>query len=140
MSTAILQLSENGDLQRIHDKWLSRATCSSDSTELVSNHLHLKSFVGLYFICGLVCFISLIVYFLLVIRQFSRHVPDEPDSNDQGSSRSRRLQRFLTFADEKEETVKSRSKRRQMECSINTERGHMETTDSNNTNLSLSPQ
>ncbi|MCL7023811.1 hypothetical protein MKW94_000673, partial [Papaver nudicaule] len=27
MSTAILTLSENGDLQRIHDKWLSRSAC-----------------------------------------------------------------------------------------------------------------
>ncbi|XXG39207.1 hypothetical protein AAC387_Pa01g0228 [Persea americana] len=74
---------------------------------------------------------------------FSRDVPDEPVSSDQGSSRSRRLQKFFTFADEKEETVKSRSKRRQMEQSsrgsTNTETRHMEKTDSSNSNLSLSP-
>ncbi|KAD7479123.1 hypothetical protein E3N88_02259 [Mikania micrantha] len=29
MSTAILKLSENGELQRIHDKWLMRSACSS---------------------------------------------------------------------------------------------------------------
>ncbi|KAK3224154.1 hypothetical protein Dsin_011179 [Dipteronia sinensis] len=29
VSTAILQLSENGDQRRIHDKWLTRSACSS---------------------------------------------------------------------------------------------------------------
>ena len=32
MSTAILKLSENGDLQRIHDKWLMRSACTAQGT------------------------------------------------------------------------------------------------------------
>ncbi|XP_077246921.1 glutamate receptor 3.3 isoform X2 [Tasmannia lanceolata] len=52
LSTAILTLSENGDLQRIHDKWLTRSDCSSQTTDLESDQLHLKSFWGLFLICG----------------------------------------------------------------------------------------
>ncbi|KAK2657656.1 hypothetical protein Ddye_010708 [Dipteronia dyeriana] len=33
MSVAILQLSENGDLQRIHDKRLTRSACSSQGAK-----------------------------------------------------------------------------------------------------------
>ncbi|GFY97488.1 glutamate receptor 3.4 [Actinidia rufa] len=33
LSTAILQLSENGDLQKIHDKWLSLQSCCAPSSE-----------------------------------------------------------------------------------------------------------
>jgi ionotropic glutamate receptor len=44
MSTAILSLSENGELQRIHDKWLSESACTSDDNQLKSNQLGLKSF------------------------------------------------------------------------------------------------
>ncbi|KAL5984272.1 hypothetical protein ACLOJK_018376 [Asimina triloba] len=116
MSTAILTLSENGDLQRIHDKWLTRSACSSQSTELESNYLQLKSFWGLFLICGIACFVALLIYFVLTVRQFNRHCPDElQSSNEGGSSQSRRVQNFLSFVDEKEESVKSKSKRRQME-------------------------
>ncbi|KAJ4965172.1 hypothetical protein NE237_017021 [Protea cynaroides] len=71
MSTAILTLAENGDLQRIHDKWLTTSVCSSDNTELESDQLHLNSFWGLFLICGAACFISLMIYFFFIIRQFS---------------------------------------------------------------------
>ncbi|XXG87395.1 hypothetical protein AAC387_Pa11g2089 [Persea americana] len=143
MSTAILELADSGDLQRIRDKWLIRPVCSPDSTELVSNQLHLKSLLGLLLICGLVCFMALTVYFVLIIRSFSRHVPNEPDQSSQGISHSRHLQRFLTFANEKEATVMSRSKRRQIEesnrGSTNTERRQMGGTSSIDMNMSTSP-
>ncbi|XP_015576348.1 glutamate receptor 3.6 isoform X2 [Ricinus communis] len=83
MSTAILKLSENGDLQRIHDKWLTRSACSSTSTKLEVDRLQLRSFWGLFLICG--------------------------------NTTSARVQSFFSFVDEKEEEVKHRSKRRQME-------------------------
>lgn len=116
MSTAILALSENGELQRIQDKWLKNSACSSQSTDLESKQLHLKSFWGLFLICGLACFLSLFIYFSLMIREFIRHPLEESDIS-QGRSRPRRLQTFLSFVDEKEESWKSKSKRRQMEKS-----------------------
>lgn len=117
MSTAILALSENGDLQRIHDKWLENSGCSSQSTELESNQLYLKSFWGLFLICGIACFLSLLIYCVQMMRQFSRHPPEEPDSSGQGGSQSTRLRTILSFVDEKEDSWKSKSKRRQMEKS-----------------------
>ncbi|KAI9073699.1 hypothetical protein K1719_044363 [Acacia pycnantha] len=48
LSTAILQLSENGELQRIYDKWLVGRSCSADDTEIDSDRLQFKSFWGLF--------------------------------------------------------------------------------------------
>ncbi|XP_031093554.1 glutamate receptor 3.6-like isoform X1 [Ipomoea triloba] len=119
MSTAILKLSENGELQRIHDKWLLRSACTSQNTKLEVDRLELKSFAGLFSICAVACFLALLVYFILLTRQFTRYYsdPEQPSSSaGGGSSRSARLQTFLSFVDEKEETAKSRSiKRKQME-------------------------
>ncbi|VVA10064.1 PREDICTED: glutamate receptor [Prunus dulcis] len=113
MSTAILKLSENGDLQRIHDKWLISRSCASQAAKLQVDRLQLKSFWGLFVLCGSACFLALIIYFINMLRQFSKHYTEEVISA--GSSTSARLQTFISFVDKKEEEVKSRSKRRQME-------------------------
>ncbi|KAK9164736.1 hypothetical protein Syun_005638 [Stephania yunnanensis] len=118
LSTAILTLSENGDLQRIHDKWLMRRACTSQSTELESDRLHLSSFWGLFLICGVACFLALLVYLIMMIRKFYRHYPKESNPSSHGSSRSARLQTFLSFVDEKAE--RGRSKRK---YSVDEERG-----------------
>ena len=112
MSTAFLKLSENGDLQRIHDKWLMGSACTSQSTKLEVHRLQLKSFWGLFLLCGIACLVALFIYLIQIIRQFSKHYTKEPQSSGR-SLQSGRLQTFLTFADEKEEEVKSRSKRKQ---------------------------
>ncbi|XP_077219894.1 glutamate receptor 3.3-like [Tasmannia lanceolata] len=125
MSTAILTLSENGDLQRIHDKWLTRSECSSQTSELESNQLNFKSFWGLFLICGLACFLALCIYFVMILCQFSRYFPKEPNSSTQGGSRSLRLQTFLSFADEKEEHSKRRHKEAG-ESNSNSKRGEID--------------
>ncbi|XP_010266236.1 PREDICTED: glutamate receptor 3.2-like [Nelumbo nucifera] len=117
MSTAILTLSENGDLQRIHDKWLTSKTCSSRGTEFESDRLHLRSFWGLFLICGIACFIALFLYFILMVRQFNQEFPNEVDSSGHESSRSARLQTFLSFVDEKVDGSSSKSKRKLTEKS-----------------------
>ncbi|XWS68356.1 hypothetical protein CRYUN_Cryun04dG0082900 [Craigia yunnanensis] len=111
MSTAILALSENGQLQKIHDQWLSRRVCSSESSEAESEQLDLQSFWGLFLICGIACVLALLVYFWLMFRQFSRHHPEEPYSTSPGGSRSR-LQTLLSFVDGKVEKSRSSSKRK----------------------------
>lgn len=117
MSTAILALSENGDLQRIHDKWLTKSGCSSQSTEIESDRLHLTSFWGLFLMCGLACLFSLLVYFFRMLRRFKKDTPsEEPGPSVQRSSRSgRSLHKFISTFDVKEEDPKIRSKRRRME-------------------------
>nr|AFK41266.1 unknown [Lotus japonicus] len=116
MSTAILELAENGDLQRIHDKWLLRRACLSQGAKLEVDRLNLRSFWGLYLVCGLACLLALLIYLFQTLRQYKKHDPEELESSSgQGASGSTRLQTFLSFVDEKEEIVKTRSKRRQME-------------------------
>ncbi|KAG9144030.1 hypothetical protein Leryth_013911 [Lithospermum erythrorhizon] len=123
-STAILQLSENGDLQRIHDKWLTKSSCSKDNTEIYSDQLHLKSFWGLFLICGVVCFVSLLIYFLRILQKYRRAARDEPDSEDQSTSHTKRLRTLLSIIDEKVDPYR-RHKRRKLESlsNDNTENG-----------------
>ncbi|CAB4291029.1 unnamed protein product [Prunus armeniaca] len=114
MSTAILTLSENGDLQKIHDKWLSRKTCAQTS-DLISDQLQLQSFWGLFLICGIACLIALFIHFLLALRQFSRHSPEaedqtEPSSHSRRASLSSRLHTFLSFIDKKADESKNNNK------------------------------
>ncbi|XVE87557.1 hypothetical protein DITRI_Ditri18aG0127200 [Diplodiscus trichospermus] len=131
MSTAILKLAENGDLQRIHDKWLLRRACSYQGAKMEVDRLPLRSFWGLFVMCGLACLTALLVYFLKMVRQFSKHYPQEVEFSGQ-SSRSARFQTFLSFVDEKEEDVKSRSKRRKMERASNrTEDGSISSSNAN---------
>lgn len=118
LSTAILTLSENGDLQRIHDKWLMHSGCSSDTSELESDRLELKSFWGLFLICGLACFLSLLIYFFQITRQLCRAPPAESASHSQGNSHSRRLHRLLSLMDEREDQSRSKNKRRKVDKSL----------------------
>lgn len=119
MSTAILTLSEDGNLQQIHEKWLSKKACPSGSSDIQSDQLPLESFWGLYFICGLVCFIALVIYFCKLLRQFAEHLPKASDGSGDGSSssRSQRVMHFLEFIDEKEDETKKRLKRKRNDMS-----------------------
>ncbi|XP_050257634.1 glutamate receptor 3.6-like isoform X2 [Quercus robur] len=110
MSTAILRLSENGELQRIHDKLLMRSACTAQGTTIEVDRLQLKSFWSLFGLCGFACFLALFVYFIILVRKFNKHF--------ESSGRSSRIglfQKFLMFLGEKEEKVRNRFKRRQME-------------------------
>ncbi|KAL5778386.1 hypothetical protein ACOSP7_011312 [Xanthoceras sorbifolium] len=115
LSTAILALAENGDLQRIHDKWLMQSSCTLENAELESDQLHLQSFWGLFLICGIACVIALFIYFLQITYQLRTAEPPDDSSIESGSVRSRRLQRFLSKMDEKEDPSKSKSKRAKVE-------------------------
>lgn len=124
MSTAILKLSENGDLQRIHDKWLTRSACISQGTKFEVDRLQLKSFWGLFVVCGLACLLALFIYFIQMIRQFSKRYKEELETSGR-SLQSRRIQTFLSFADEKvdESKSQSRSKRRHSEIASSNRSG-----------------
>uniref|UniRef100_A0A2P2JYM2 Glutamate receptor n=1 Tax=Rhizophora mucronata TaxID=61149 RepID=A0A2P2JYM2_RHIMU len=129
MSTAILKLSESGDLQRIHDKWLARSACSSQGAKLEVDRLSLNSFWGLFMICGLACLLALLAHFISMVRQYIRYHSDGQVSSG-GPSISSHLQTFVAFADEKEEEAKGRSKRRQLERGSGSNRSELESADS----------
>ncbi|CAN6579966.1 unnamed protein product [Malus baccata var. baccata] len=114
MSTAILQLSENGDLQRIHDKWIMQGSCSLDTTELESDRLHLKSFWGLFLICGIACSVALFIYLLQVLNKLRRAEVTQRVSTSPGNSQSGRLKRFLSIIDERKDQSSSGSKRKKI--------------------------
>ncbi|XP_057858430.2 glutamate receptor 3.4 isoform X2 [Cryptomeria japonica] len=117
ISTAILTLSENGELQRIHDKWLSQTSCNSRKNQVESDQLSLKSFWGLFLIIGLACFVSLFVFFYRMILQYIRHSRNL-DNQDGSASHSGSLtyrsakiiRSFASFVDEKK-TESSKRKR-----------------------------
>ncbi|XP_045798454.1 glutamate receptor 3.3-like [Trifolium pratense] len=44
LSTAILELAENRDLQRIHDKWLLSSACRSQGAKLEVDRLNLRCY------------------------------------------------------------------------------------------------
>lgn len=94
-----------------------RSACSSQAAKFEVDQFHLKSFSGLFLICGLACFLSLTLFFLLMVYKFTRHYCEEPEFTSQ-SSMSVRLQMFISFINEKE-AFKSRSTRRQMEVNSN---------------------
>jgi glutamate receptor, ionotropic, plant len=75
LSTAILTLSENGDLQRIHDKWLltNKACDTQADIEIDANRLSIGSFSGLFLICGITCISALIIFFLRILCQYIKY-------------------------------------------------------------------
>ncbi|GLJ46345.1 hypothetical protein SUGI_0976910 [Cryptomeria japonica] len=114
MSTAILTLSESGELQRIHDKWLSKTRCDTQITEVESTQLHLKSFWGLFLISGVASFVAVIVFLVRMIIQFIRKY--DPSTSSFTSRSLHTLQSFASFVDEKDngaskEDSKSKSSR-----------------------------
>ncbi|MFS7998535.1 putative periplasmic binding protein-like I [Helianthus anomalus] len=126
LSTAVLQLSENGELERIHDKWLSTSSCSSKAMETDTNSLSLSSFWGLFLICGIACFISLGIYFWRVLCQYRRFDPDleetqeipEPESARRSSRRtllSTSFKDLIDFYDKKEAEIKEMLKRHKLQ-------------------------
>uniref|UniRef100_A0A1D1Z9P6 Glutamate receptor n=1 Tax=Anthurium amnicola TaxID=1678845 RepID=A0A1D1Z9P6_9ARAE len=112
LSTAILRLSENGQLQRIHDKWLCKESCiKHGDSDSGPNQLHITSFWGLFLVCGLVTITALIIFLLKTIQQFVRFKRKhrDPSSTNQYSSErgSGVINNFFKFIDEKEEAIKN---------------------------------
>ncbi|KAL8251540.1 hypothetical protein R6Q59_035233 [Mikania micrantha] len=111
ISTAILKLSENGELQRIHDKWLTRSACSSQGTKFAVDRLELKSFKGLFLICGVACLLALFIYLGLIIRQYTKHKPDLSEPS-RPNLKSGGLKTFISFVDEKHDSARARFQKR----------------------------
>ncbi|KAL6647241.1 hypothetical protein ACP70R_014678 [Stipagrostis hirtigluma subsp. patula] len=134
LSTAILTLSENGDLQRIHDKWLNPGTCASQSGDIGAERLNLSSFWGLFLICGVACFIALLIYFARILCQFSEYHREGGSGGDDGGAfpepvrsvrrpaKLKSIRELMTFVDMKEKeaklAIRSKSGERRLDRSI----------------------
>ncbi|KAI3440874.1 Glutamate receptor [Psidium guajava] len=122
LSTAILQLSENGDLQRIRDKWLSQAGCPGQATASDENRLSLDSFWGLFLICGIACILALTCFCCKVVSQYRRFSPgtEEPEvviepARTRSTARSTSFKDLMVFVDKKEAEIKHMLKRKKNE-------------------------
>lgn len=133
MSTAILQLSENGDLQRIHDKWLTRDACSSPSSQADDPRLSLNSFWGLFLVSAIACVTALLFFMCRICWQYRRFSADEEVPADieepsmptmptptrsilrrggGGGFRSTSFKDLIDFIDRKETEIKEMLKRK----------------------------
>ncbi|KAK7261086.1 hypothetical protein RIF29_27390 [Crotalaria pallida] len=112
MSTAILKLSESGELQKIREKWFCKMGCPEErKSNSEPNQLHLTSFWGLYLSCGVVSLTALLVFLLRSIRQYIRFKQRQKDnasssSEPPASHCSQVVMNFFNFIDEKEEAIK----------------------------------
>lgn len=112
MSTAILGLSENGELERIHRKWINHGDCSNaQADEIETYRLDLKSFWGLFLICGTACVIALLAFFVKVLKQFLRYGPEMPPASGRKPSRTKTFKKVLEIIDKKESDLKNISVR-----------------------------
>ncbi|CAA0816073.1 Glutamate receptor 3.4 [Striga hermonthica] len=119
MSTAILQLSETGELQRIHDKWLSSNGCSAQANPVDENRLSLKSFWGLFLLCGVACFLALTIFFCRVCLQYSKYSAEdderaeaEPARSSRRAPRATSFKDMIDFVDRKEAEIKEMLRRK----------------------------
>ncbi|XP_065874705.1 glutamate receptor 3.4-like [Euphorbia lathyris] len=127
LSTAILELSENGDLQKIHNKWLARSEeCSMQISEESDSRLSLSSFWGLFLIAGVACFTALTVFFCKVMCQFRKFSPEEEEAQEieveveeieaarppRRTLRSTSFKDWIGFIDKKEAEIKHMLKRK----------------------------
>ncbi|CAH2051473.1 unnamed protein product [Thlaspi arvense] len=128
MSTAILGLSETGELQRIHDRWLSKSNCSTPngSQSGDSEQLNVHSFWGMFLVCGIACLVALLIHLFKIVRDFCKHKPEGEVEEEEAvtlpqSSRLKKLQSFLAYVDEKEVETKRRFKRKRSNLSMSIE-------------------
>ncbi|XP_057858418.2 glutamate receptor 3.4 isoform X2 [Cryptomeria japonica] len=113
ISTALLNLSETGELQRIHNKWLGISKCNSHINQDGPNKLRLTSFWGIFLVSGVAAMAALLVFVYRLALQFRHHPRSSDDSLHSGSV----LRNFASFVDQKEIDRKSEgsSKRRRTE-------------------------
>ncbi|WOL17775.1 glutamate receptor 3.7-like [Canna indica] len=117
MSTAILKLSEDGELQKLRKKWFCNTTCISQSGRSSKpNQLHFSCFWGLFVVCGVATMASLLLFLLRVICQFVHFNRKycNPASRSELPNRgcSQAIIKFFDFIDQKEEAIKNMFKQK----------------------------
>mgnify|MGYP000137845442 FL=1 len=110
MSTAIIKLSETGDLKRIQDLWLTSGNCAANSNNMETTQLNLSSFWGLFLVTGTASALSLVIYLSRLLWKFSR---EQSDATDSGNS-APRGKRFIikSFASYVNESSIGREKKK----------------------------
>ncbi|KAI5055045.1 hypothetical protein GOP47_0030190 [Adiantum capillus-veneris] len=98
MSEAILRMSENGELQKIHNLWFNSQDDKVNDPDVNSSQLDIKPFSGLFMISGLVSAFCLLVYTIRLLKEFINSTAWSGSSISASSSLSRSTQFFKSFA------------------------------------------
>ncbi|KAJ6343418.1 hypothetical protein OIU76_005204 [Salix suchowensis] len=113
MSTAILSLSESGELQKIREKWFcTMRSCPGEKKHRPEpNKLNLISFWGLYLLCGAFSLTAILVFLVRMVCQFVRYKrrqmqSSSPSPTPSSTRYSQVIRHFFDFIDEKEEVIK----------------------------------
>ncbi|KAH9307571.1 hypothetical protein KI387_035482 [Taxus chinensis] len=94
ISTAILKLKENGELEHIHEKWLKTSTCKM--SDGISSSLGTPAFLGLFIITGLVSTLAIIFYCIRLAMLFCDvRVANVSYRPPQGLSKCARIMHFV---------------------------------------------
>ncbi|KAK9151819.1 hypothetical protein Syun_010128 [Stephania yunnanensis] len=113
LSTAILKLSESGELQKINKKWFCEDDCESRQRHVSDpKQLHISSFWGLFLVCGIATFTALVIFLVKAACQFARYKKTQrellshtsPVQSTTGCGQA--IYHFMDFLDEKEEAIK----------------------------------
>lgn len=126
LSSAILKLSENGDLQKIYKNSFCGTDCRAQSAERSRpEQLHLSNFLGLFILCGIAIAVSLLLFLLKSIRQFIRYKSKQQcptEISNRGCSQM--IYSFFEFLDEKEEAIVNMFKQKQNNEGVQNECSH----------------
>eukprot|EP00250_Pteridium_aquilinum_P005292 c15407_g1_i1 orf=288-1187(+) len=98
MSEAILRMSENGELQKIHNLWFNSQEDKPKDADVNSSQLDFKPFSGLFMISGLISVFCLLVYLARLLKQFINSKAWSGSSISACSSLSRSAQFLKSFA------------------------------------------
>ncbi|KAK3207029.1 hypothetical protein Dsin_021075 [Dipteronia sinensis] len=102
VSRAILNLSENGDLKTLEEKWFRPSTeCSTD--EISPESLTLHSFWGLYLVYGSTSAICFLIFLFRLVKHFHDHEETYQDNTNQRNKGWKKVIRLARYLHERRE-------------------------------------
>lgn len=98
VSEAILRMSENGELQKIHNLWFNTQEKKVNDGDVDSSQLDMMPFSGLFMISGLVSVSCLVAYLVRLLNEFRKSRAWNGATISNTSSLSRSAQFIKSFA------------------------------------------
>ncbi|WCJ27138.1 Glutamate receptor family protein [Euphorbia peplus] len=99
-SKAILELSEDGQLKNLEEKWFlpSSSSCEENTTDDTTQSLSLRSFMGLFFISSATSTICFLIFLVRLCKNFWDHQKEEEEHGNATPSDNSVWKRTKTLA------------------------------------------